>query len=314
MICVRLAAPVSDLIPQKPDSTRIGDVEFIWARNSREFLFSNSILIHGDRPVMVDPSASFSFIERIATANIVRTVLNTHYHGDHRSLNQLFGQKVIYASHELDAKPISDMRGYYRVSDGDPDSFYSQWITETFKKYKIVECPVALKLKEGDVLDTGGEKISIVHLPGHTAGHIGLYFENIDLLYISDIDLTPHGPWYANIYSNIDDFKKSIERVKKWECRYYVTSHGERLYDRETFIKKMERYEKQFDERDEKILEILKNNPCDMATLCSQGIVYKQSSLIDPLKCYFQFKMVEKHIEQLELKKLLYQDRGALVV
>lgn len=309
-----MTSPVAEQIQQSEDSLRVGNVEFIWARNSREFLFSNSILIHGDKAILVDPSASFTFIERLAQSGQIHTVLNTHYHGDHRSLNQLFGQKVIYASHELDARAISDMREYHKVSDGDPDSFYSKWIEDTFKQYKIVECPVSLKLKEGSILNTGGEKICVVHLPGHTPGHIGLYFESIDLLYISDIDLTPHGPWYANIYSNIDDFKKSIARVKNWECRYYVTSHGERLYDRETFLKKMERYEKHFDEREERILDFLKKGPCDMATLCSQGIVYKQSSLIDPLKCYFQFKMVEKHIERLELQNQLYQDREKLVV
>ena len=304
---------MTDNFLESEHSTRVGDVEFIWARNSKEFLFSNSILVHGDNPVIIDPSASFTYIEQIAQSGQVKTVLNTHYHGDHRSLNQLFGQKAIYASHELDALPISDIHEYHKVSDGDPDSFYSHWIRDVFKQYKIVECPVSLKLKEGDSIDTGSEKIRIVHLPGHTAGHIGLYFENIDLLYTSDIDLTPHGPWYANVLSNIDDFKKSIARVKNWECRHYVTSHGERLYDRETFLKKVERYEKHFDERDEHILEVLKNGPCDMAALCSNGIVYKQSSLIDPLKCYFQFKMVEKHIALLKLKKQLHQENEKLV-
>lgn len=295
-------------------SSRLGAVEFIWARNSKEFLFSNSILVHGERPVIVDPSASLTLIEQIAQTRTVKTVLNTHYHGDHRSLNQLFRGDVVFASHEADAGPISDHREYARVSDSDPNSPYSQWTLDVFKKYKIVECPVSLKLKEGDVLDTGEERIRIVHAPGHTPGHCALYFESADLLYLSDIDLTPYGPWYANVVSDLEQFKESVARVRTFECSHYVPSHGERIYDRQTFLEKIDRYARHFAERDEKILDLVKTGPIDMAALCSQGIIYKTLSLSDPLKAYFQFQMVEKHIARLVATGALAWDGEMLVL
>lgn len=293
-------------------SSRIGDVEFIWARNSKEFLFSNSILIHGDQPIIVDPSASFTYIENLAKAHYVRTVFNTHYHGDHRSLNQLF-KGVVFASHELDALPIGNHQEYARVSDKDPNSYYSQWTLEVFQKYKIVECPVAVKLKDGDVLDSGSERARLIHIPGHTPGHVALYFEGIDLLYTSDIDLTPYGPWYANVVSDLEAFKASVKKIRAFECQHYVTSHGERVYDREKFLEKMDRYEAHFANRDERILEAVKSEPTDMATLCSRGIVYKQVALADPLKCYFQYQMVEKHVDALIRQRLLAKDGEKLV-
>jgi glyoxylase-like metal-dependent hydrolase (beta-lactamase superfamily II) len=294
-------------------SSRLKEVEFIWARNSKEFLFSNSILIHGERPVIVDPSANFTYIEQIAQTHTVKTVLNTHYHGDHRSLNQLFRGEVVFASHEADAKPISDHAEYARVSDKDPNSYYSQWTLDVFKKYKIVECPVSLRFKDGDVIDTGAEKIRIVHAPGHTPGHSALYFENANLLYVADIDLTPYGPWYANVVSDMDAFKNSIRNLRDFECEHYVPSHGERIYDRATFLEKLDRYERHFSDRDEKILNLVKAGPIDMATLCSHGIVYRQIALSDPLKAYFQFQMVEKHVEALLQKGLLAKNGETLV-
>jgi hypothetical protein len=45
-----------EIIPTEYGS-RIGDVEFIWARNSKEFLFANSIYIRGNPSFIIDPSA-----------------------------------------------------------------------------------------------------------------------------------------------------------------------------------------------------------------------------------------------------------------
>ena len=293
-------------------STRIGDVEFIWARNSKEFLFSNSVLVHGDAGIIVDPSASFTYIQQIAQSALVKTVLNTHYHGDHRSLNQLFNN-VVFASHVADADAISNHQEYARVSDKDPQSYYSQWTLDTFQKYKIVESLVSLKLQDDAVLDTGVEKVRLIHIPGHTPGHIALYFENADVLYTSDIDLTPHGPWYANVVSDIAAFKTSLAKIRAFECTHYVTSHGERIYDRSVFLEKLDRFIAHFDSRENKILELLKANPMDMAHLCSHGIIYKTASLSDPLKCYFQYQMIEKHVVDLTQRGLIQQDGDVLV-
>lgn len=307
-----MTSPHHNSIIETPYGARIGDVEFIWARNSKEFLFSNSILIHGDSPVIVDPSASFSYIAQLAEAHYVKTVLNTHYHADHRSLNQLF-QNVVFASHTADAQAISDFTYYNKIS-AEEHSFYHEWIAGIFKKYKIVDCPVSLKLSDGDVIDTGAERIHIIHIPGHTPGHIALHFEMADILFVSDIDLTPYGPWYANELSNIELFKASIAKVRNIECKYYVPSHGERIYDREKFLEKLDRFAGAFAARDEKILELLKDHPMELGELCSNGIVYKQASLVDPLKCYFQLAMVKKHIDILEKQGMIVRDGEKIVL
>jgi len=166
-------------------------------------------------------------------------------------------------------------------------------------------------LREGSKLPLADHEVEVLHLPGHTPGHIGLFFKDIDLLYTSDVDLTPLGPWYANISSNIDEFIASLERLKNFECRYYVTSHGGRIYDREKFLSKLERFRTAFDKRENQLCDCLKEKPQRLAELSQVGIIYKKSHLFkDPLKASFERQMLIKHLEKLEKKGEIYEENG----
>ncbi|MBX7149000.1 MBL fold metallo-hydrolase [bacterium] len=294
-------------IIQTEHGSKIGDVEFIWARNSKEFLFANSIYIQGSPSIIVDPSATFTYIEELAMSQSVNMVLNTHYHADHRSLNGLFNN-VIFASHEADAAAIRDHATYEEFADSDPNSFYSQWRKQFFQKYHISDCPVSQLYKGNELIETDTTQIQLVHIPGHTPGHMALHFKNISTIFISDIDLTPYGPWYANVVSDIEEFKKSVEKVMAIEADYYVTSHGERIYDREKFLEKIKRFHAYFDDRDSKIMDLLNDGPKDLATIASHGIIYRKMLLQDPLKAYFEWLMVEKHLNRLVLNNHLIKD------
>lgn len=294
-------------IKQTDHGVRVGDVEFIWAQNSEEFLFSNSILIHGRNPVIVDPSANFTAIMRLAEQHYVHTVLNTHFHGDHRSLNHLF-KDTYFAAHRLDAPYIANFDHYLNDAIDGSHSFYAEWTKKIFTRFKIIDCPISVLLSDGDHLNTGAEKIRAIHTPGHTPGHLALYFEEAEILFLSDIDLTPFGPWYASLLSNLNDFRESIQKVKEIQARYYVPSHGERLYDRETFLQKIERFEGHIQKREDRILKALEDGALSLAELSSRPIVYKSLALNDPLKCYFQLQMVRKHIDDLLERKIIKQE------
>lgn len=279
--------------------TRIGDVEFIWARNSREFFFSNSILIHDTQTTIVDPSSNFTYLEQLAARQIVKQVLNTHYHVDHRSLNHLF-RNAKFMCHKLDEKPISSFENYLKYADSERESNYIQWLKGIFSTLDILEGYVSVPLKDNELLPLTGQKVRAIHIPGHTPGHLGLLFEDLSLFYSSDIDLTPLGPWYANISSDIDAFIQSIHRVKHIHCQYYATSHGGRVYDKDTFMEKLLKFESAFEKRDTRILEALKERPRSTQEVATIGIIFKSSHLSDPLKACFERQMIEKHLGRLE--------------
>lgn len=295
-------------LPQITENgTRLGDVEFIWARNSREFFFSNSILIRDSNTTIVDPSSNFTYLEQLASQKIVKQVLNTHYHVDHRSLNHLF-RHAKFMCHKLDEKPILSFENYLKYADSERESNYVHWLKGIFSSLEILEGYVSTPIKDNELLPLTGQKVRAIHIPGHTPGHLGLLFEDLSLFYSSDIDLTPLGPWYANISSDIDAFLNSINRVKHIHCQYYATSHGGRVYDRETFMEKLTKFESAFEKRDTRILEALKENPQNLRQLATIGIVFKQSHLSDPLKACFERQMIEKHLARLEKQGKIYQE------
>jgi glyoxylase-like metal-dependent hydrolase (beta-lactamase superfamily II) len=299
------------VIPKKTENgVRVGDVEFIWARNSREFFFSNSILILDPLATLVDPSANFSYLEHLASQNKVQQVLNTHYHVDHRSLNSMF-RDAKFMCHRLDVKPLTSFENYLQFADQETDSGYIQWLKGIFSSLDIKESYFSVQLKDKDLLPLKSQTVEVVHLPGHTPGHIGLFFKDIDALFVSDVDLTPLGPWYANISSDIDQFLQSIERLKNFQCTYYVSSHGSRIYDREAFLSKLLRFGSAFEKRDNFILENLKGRPQTQKELSRIGIIYKAVHLEkDPLKASFERQMIGKHLERLEKQGILYQEAG----
>jgi Zn-dependent hydrolases, including glyoxylases len=297
-------------VPVKTENgTQIGDVEFIWARNSREFFFSNSILIHDTETTLVDPSSNFTYLEQLAARQIVKQVLNTHYHVDHRSLNHLF-RNAKFMCHKLDEKPISSFENYLKYADSERESNYIQWLKGIFSTLDILEGYVSVPLKDNELLPLAGQKVRAIHIPGHTPGHLGLLFEDLSLFYSSDIDLTPLGPWYANISSDIDAFIHSINRVKHIHCQHYATSHGGRIYDKETFMEKLSKFESAFEKRDTRILEALQEKPQSLQELSSIGIIFKSSHLSDPLKACFERQMVEKHLARLKRQEQIYQADG----
>jgi endoribonuclease LACTB2 len=289
--------------------TQVGDVEFIWARNSKEFFFSNSILIHDTSTTIVDPSSNFTYLEQLASRKVVKQVLNTHYHVDHRSLNSLF-RHAKFMCHKLDEKAILSFENYLKYADSERESNYIHWLQGIFSTLEILEGYVSIPLKDNELIPIQGQKVRAIHIPGHTPGHLGLLFEDISLFYSSDIDLTPLGPWYANISSDIDAFLNSINRVKHIHCQYYVTSHGSRIYDQEQFLEKLSKFESAFEKRDTKILESIQERPRNLKELSSIGIIFKSSHLSDPLKACFERQMVEKHLERLEKQEKIYKEDG----
>lgn len=298
-------------ILETENGLRVGDIELIWARNSKEFFFSNSILIHDSvSPTLVDPSANFSYLEHLASQKLVKQVLNTHYHADHRSLNSLFRQHAHYLCHPLD-EHLMGIDNYLKYADSEKDSDYILWLKGIFSSLGIQDPTFHKTLKEGELVPLADQEVRVVHLPGHTPGHIGLFFKEADLLFTADVDLTPLGPWYANIPSNIDDFLRSLRRLKEWECTYYITSHGTRLYDREKFLKKLGRFTEAFEKRDTEILESLKEQPKKLQDLAKEGIVYRRLDLEkDPLKRAFERQMLEKHLKRLQEQARVYEVEG----
>ena len=102
----------------------------------------------------------------------------------------------------------------------------------------------------------GGIRVEAVHLPGHTRGHSG--FRIGDVFFLSDIDLTGFGPYYGDVWSDLDDFEASLVRVRDEEARYYVTFHHKGVIEgREAFLELVDAFTAVIDRRHTAMLDFL---------------------------------------------------------
>jgi glyoxylase-like metal-dependent hydrolase (beta-lactamase superfamily II) len=146
--------------------------------------------------------------------------------------------------------------------------------------------------------------IKAVALPGHTQGHSGVYFENASLTLITDIDLTDFGPWYGNTVSDIDDFLASIDKVRRLDSRYFVTSHSTRIYTRDELLPLLDKFAAHVLRRERALQELLSaKGTVSLDEIATYGIIYPRNSLANnPALLFFEKKMLEKHLKRMGIQ------------
>lgn len=173
-----------------------------------ESFASNCYLLScGAECAVVDPSVDVRMItDAVRNFDLtIKYIILTHGHYDHMlSLEELRDKTVAeLCIHKLDEINLHDSRRSLFAMVGDP--------ARTFHKAERM-------LEDGDVLDLGGEKITVIHTPGHTPGSVMLHI-NDDLISgdtlfdmsvgRSDFPGGDHETLLASIYSVYKRFPQS---------------------------------------------------------------------------------------------------------
>lgn len=198
----------------------------------------NSWLVEGrDRAVLIDTGLGIAPIRPLAEALTNRpvSVLNTHAHFDHIGGNREFADITI---HEL---------GVARLRQGVPAERFPAYLAYTrqmiaaFDDYRRLDerfffllddasIPRALPenfrdadwtippgdatatVREGDRIDLGGPRLTVLHTPGHSPDSICLLDEQAGILFAGDTINT--GPIYAHLAdSDLPAFADSTRRL-----------------------------------------------------------------------------------------------------
>jgi glyoxylase-like metal-dependent hydrolase (beta-lactamase superfamily II) len=95
----------------------------------------------------------------------------------------------------------------------------------TIDGWRLRPSPLTAALAEGDRIDLGDRVFTVLHLPGHSPGGIGLMDEadglllSGDAIYDDDIlDDLPGG--------SIPDYVATMERLRQLDCRLAIGGHG----------------------------------------------------------------------------------------
>jgi glyoxylase-like metal-dependent hydrolase (beta-lactamase superfamily II) len=171
------------------------------------------------------------------TAASVSHVIVSHCDVDHFgglvSARTAFPRARILA-HALDAPLIEDYQRYeddrargFRAYGVDEDPEVLAWARDVTRTAALDETVTGGE----EIWLAGGTRVEIVHLPGHSHGHLGLWVEGSGTVVVSDAALgsaVPNAdgsPAFPPTYRYVRDYRASVRRLRSMGAQHLATAH-----------------------------------------------------------------------------------------
>ena len=247
-------------------------IKFVRAQGAG-FPYCHCLVIDSEIRAIIDTGAGARALAPIEPKRI-DIVINTHYHRDHTEGNHLFPNARVLV-HRLEYPPLVDeeARRYYsgisrlhqmkvkiqrkaKNEKSIPPGIPRRWVHQRWRDHRFWTYP-------------GQGSTYSWSYPGHIAFH----FEREDIVFGSDIDLIPFGPWYGDYLSNLDDFEASIRRIIELKPRIYCCSHRKPM--RENIEERLLTYLGKIKET-ESLIEKHLTKPVSLDDLVGRNIIYKE--------------------------------------
>jgi len=267
--------------------------------------YSNSLFIDDATKTMIDAGSGGKAYQEVPTDRIGLLLL-THHHFDHtngwvffRNAKIMAGQEDATAFH--DEKQFRERHGYSRWADLMGGSQVEEWErlwqmppdVPTQPGFQNIQLDG--EFKDGDIFQLGETCVQAIHAPGHSRGHYAFFFPQEKILFSSDLDVSPRGPWYGYGDCNLDDLIDSIHKLMDLEPEILVSSHR-RVIDsgiRESF----QAYLNIALHREARILEFLQE-PHTIDEIAAQNIISEWERKIKTTE-FFAKMMIVQHLKRL---------------
>lgn len=242
---------------------------------------------------MIDPSVDV--VSRGGSPVAIDAIINSHSHEDHLAGNGMFPDARVHI-HEADlpgAKSIEGLLAVYGLTGGERGEF-EKLILEQFS---YTPRPDAQGFTDGHVFDLGGgTKVEAVHLPGHTRGHSGFRMDGV--FFLSDIDLTGFGPYYGDVWSDLEDFEASLVKVRREEADFYVTFHQKGVIEgREKFVEMVDAFTAVIGRRHDEMIAFLAE-PHSIDEMRTHRFIYR-SHVTAPFVEAVERRSAEMHVQRM---------------
>ena len=177
---------------------------------------------------VIDPSEPKPIINFLGKNNLkLDFILNTHHHYDHVGGNTELKKKY-------SAKIIGFEEDFHRIPEID------------------------IKLKDGEIWKKYNFEAKVIHIPGHTLGHICFYFYNDNNLFTGDTLFSLGcGRIFEGTY---EQMFSSLEKIKKLPLKTKIYCGHEYTLQNSKFCIKYDSKNKSLISRINEINEKLKNN------------------------------------------------------
>lgn len=280
-------------VDPKVREEQFGAVTVLASMHGGAFPYGNTLVVTGsDGHLVLDPSLDIDHDPVGADA-----IMISHAHEDHIAGLRHFDGAVF--AHDADVEGVRSLdvliQGYGLTAD--ERAAVAADIGDTFRLPPGF--PDAGAVVDGHVFDLGDVTATVVHLPGHTAGHCGVLVEPTGFLYVADIDLTSFGPMYGDLGSSVDDYLASIDRVRDIDARWYGTFHQKGVVEGVAeFRRRLTDYEAVIHRREDRLLEFL-DRPRTIADIAAHRLVYRPHVDLPFVDA------VERRTAQLHLERLI---------
>jgi glyoxylase-like metal-dependent hydrolase (beta-lactamase superfamily II) len=274
---------------------QFGAVTVLVGEKNGKYPHGNSLWVRGrEATVVIDPSLSV-----VGRADELRgqadLIIQSHVHEDHVAGVHLFPRAKVYA-HREDAPGL-------RSIDGLMDIYGYESLDEAMRQFVIDQFHYAARpdthgFDDGEVFALGDTQVRVIHTPGHTRGHCVLLIEPEGVLFLGDIDLTGFGPYYGDAWSDLEDFERSLRKVRDIEARVWVSFHHVGVIDdRDTFLSKLDHFAARIAERDAALLEFLAQ-PRSLTEMVRHRFLYRPHVDL-PFIDAAERRTIEQHLARL---------------
>ncbi|WP_318581622.1 MBL fold metallo-hydrolase [Bacillus paranthracis] len=205
-----------------------------------------SLIIVNDELTLVD-TGYMNFLPLIEEAILkhgykmknLKNIIITHYDDDH--IGALYDFKVKYPyvniiASEIESNYINgDIKSERLVQAEDmlermtnEEKEFGKWFIQQLKNIKHISVDEKV---HNDQMILNGE-CQIVATPGHTSGHISLYFPNLDYVITGDAAVQENGELVIanpDFCLDIEKAEESLKRIKDLKAVKYYCYHGGKL-------------------------------------------------------------------------------------
>ncbi len=256
--------------------------------------------------MIVDPSSDCERILRIRDGEGIDTVCLTHWHEDHFKYIDLLDDCRLWTSGP-DAEPLADMDiflDWYGIAGDEGKELRKVIRPRLINEFGFKPRTPDRLLRDREIVDLGNEAMEVIATPGHSPGHLALFFLESRVLFLGDYNLDTFGPWYGDPYASIEPIENSLRRLREVPAKVWITSHGRDVIEEDPG-EKWDIYLNAIQRREDDLVRFLKS-PRTMDEIIDQWIILGKPQ--EPLN-YYRFgekAHLEKHLDRLMTNKQVH--------
>ena len=160
----------------------------------------------------------------------IERLVNLHAHADHiggnAELAAASGNALRIGAHMLDAPAIADHRllatQVYRLTE-------EQLIRRLIRRCGV-DVPVSERYQGGESIDLEGQRLQVLHTPGHTVGNLAVYDRANRALVHGESVMGPaetdsEGRRSTPFGQDPAQYRRTLERLRGLDFRFFLSSH-----------------------------------------------------------------------------------------